>query len=114
MPAPSAEVFDRLGQLAAIKDVDARPTKTIDEVFTGKPLTTIPVGTAADVEVAFEEARAAQSEWAERPVAERIEVIRRYRDLVVANRQFLTIAAEQPSGFRMIDPDPGGPKDRGQ
>lgn len=42
MPAPSAEVFDRLRSLAAIKDGAARQTKTIDEVFTGKPLTTIP------------------------------------------------------------------------
>jgi hypothetical protein len=53
MPAPSAEVFDRLRQLSAIKDISARPSKTIDEVFTGEPLTTIPVGTADDVEAAF-------------------------------------------------------------
>jgi succinate-semialdehyde dehydrogenase/glutarate-semialdehyde dehydrogenase len=63
MPAPSAEVFDRLRQLAAIKDITARETKTIDEVFTGKPLTTIPIGTGADVEAAFAEARAAQIGW---------------------------------------------------
>ena len=67
MPAQSAEVFDRLRQLAAIKDVTARETKTIDEVFTGRPLTTIPVGTAEDVEAAFAEARAAQIEWAHSP-----------------------------------------------
>ena len=71
MPAPSAEVFDRLRQLAAIKDVTARETKRIDEVFTGRPLTTIPVGTAEDVEAAFAEARAAQIEWAPRAVTER-------------------------------------------
>lgn len=75
--------------LAAIKDVAARPTRTIDEVFTGKPLTTIPVGTAADVEAAFAEARAAQTDWAKRPVIERAAVIRRYRDLVIENREFL-------------------------
>lgn len=60
MPAPSAEVFDRLRNLAAIQDATERPTSTIDEVFTGKPLTTIPIGTAADVEAAFAKARAAQ------------------------------------------------------
>ena len=32
MPAPSTEVFDRLRQLAAIKDTTARQTKTIDEI----------------------------------------------------------------------------------
>ncbi|BDB42728.1 MULTISPECIES: succinic semialdehyde dehydrogenase [Mycobacterium] len=98
MPAPSAEVFDRLRRLAAIDDVDERPTKTIDEVFTGRPLTTIPVGTAADVDAAFLKARAAQAEWAARPVAERIEVIRRYRDLVVANREFLMDLLQAEAG----------------
>ena len=98
MPAPSAEVFDRLRQLAAIKDVNARPTKTIEEVFTGKPLTTIPVGTAADVEAAFAEARAAQIDWAKRSVAERVEVIRRYRDLVIENRKFLMDLLQAEAG----------------
>src|SRR5712672_509148 len=98
MPAPSAEVFDRLRQLAAIKDIPGRPARTIDEVFTGKPLTTIPVGTAEDVEAAFAEARAAQIEWAERPVNDRVDVIRRYRDLVVENREFLMDLLQAEAG----------------
>ncbi|WP_231124322.1 aldehyde dehydrogenase family protein, partial [Mycobacterium colombiense] len=98
MPAPSAEVFDRLRQLAAIKDLTARQTKTIDEVFTGRPLTTIPVGTAEDVEAAFAEARAAQAAWANRPVTERVAVISRYRDLVVKNREFLMDLLQAEAG----------------
>lgn len=98
MPAPSAEVFDRLRPLAAIKDATARQTKTIDEVFTGKPLTTIPIGTADDVEAAFAEARAAQAAWAIRPVAERVEIIARYRDLVVENRDFLMDLLQAEAG----------------
>ncbi|WP_205878055.1 succinic semialdehyde dehydrogenase [Mycobacterium camsae] len=98
MPAPSAEVFDRLRQLAAIKDVNERPTKTIEEVFTGKPLTTIPVATADDVTAAFAQARAAQVEWAKRPVSERIDVIRRYRDLVIENRDFLMDLLQAEAG----------------
>jgi succinate-semialdehyde dehydrogenase / glutarate-semialdehyde dehydrogenase len=89
MPAPSADVFDRLRSLAAIEDIAARPTRTIDEVFTGKPLTSIPVATAADVEAAFTKARAAQADWSKRPVKERVAVISRYRDLVIENREFL-------------------------
>jgi succinate-semialdehyde dehydrogenase / glutarate-semialdehyde dehydrogenase len=89
MPAPSADVFDRLRRLAALEDVAARPTRTIDEVFTGKPLTTIPVATAADVEAAFTKARAAQADWFRHPVADRVAVISRYRDLVYENRDFL-------------------------
>ena len=98
MPAPSAEVFDRLRQLAAIKDVTTRQTKTIDDVFTGKPLTTIPIGTAEDVGAAIAAARAAQINWANRPVAERIDVIGRYRDLVVENREFLMDLLQAEAG----------------
>lgn len=68
MPAPSAADFDRLRALAAIDDVDARQSRTIDEVFTGKALTTIPIGTAEDVTAAFAKARAAQARWAARSV----------------------------------------------
>ena len=57
MPTPSSVVFDRLRALAAITDVAARPTKTVEEVFTGLPLATIPVGNAEDVEAAFAKAR---------------------------------------------------------
>ncbi len=98
MPVPSSAVFECLLSLAAIKDVDARPTRTIDEVFTGKPLTTIPVGTAEDVEAAFAEAREAQANWAKRPVSERAEVIRRYRDLVIENREFLMDLLQAEAG----------------
>ncbi|GJF13430.1 putative succinate-semialdehyde dehydrogenase [NADP(+)] 2 [Mycolicibacterium cyprinidarum] len=98
MPAPSAEVFDRLRRLAAIEDGSARPTRTIEEVFTGKPLATIPVGAAADVEAAFAKARAAQADWASRPVGERVAVVRRYRDLVMKNREFLMDLLQAEAG----------------
>src|SRR6202012_3526717 len=74
------------------------PPKTINEVVPGKPLTAIPVGTADDVQAAFAEARAAQVEWAKRPVAERVDVIARYRDLVVANREFLMDLLQAEAG----------------
>ncbi|OHV06159.1 succinic semialdehyde dehydrogenase [Mycobacterium talmoniae] len=98
MPAPSAADFARLRQLVAIDDVDARQTRTIDEVFTGKELTTIPVGTADDVTAAFAKARAAQTDWANRPVKERAAIIERYRDLVAANRDFLMDVAQAETG----------------
>jgi len=98
MPAPSGDVFDRLRPLAAIQDPAARLTKTIVEVFTGKPLATIPVGTAADVEAACAKARAAQVNWVKRPVSERVAVIRRYRDLVVEHREFLMDLLQAEAG----------------
>ncbi len=98
MPAPSAADFARLRTLVAIDDVDARPSKPIDEVFTGRELTTIPVGNADDVAAAFVKARAAQAKWAQRPVAERSAVIERFRDLVIANRDFLMDVAQAETG----------------
>ncbi len=98
MPAPSAADFARLRTLVAIADIDARPSKPIEEVFTGRELTTIPVGTADDVTAAFTKARAAQREWANRPVAERSAIIERFRDLVIANRDFLMDVGQAETG----------------
>lgn len=98
MPAPSADVFDRLRALAAIQDAAERPANTVVEVFTGRPLAAIPVGDAADVDAAFAKARAAQKAWASRPVAERVGVVRRYRDLVIANREFLMDLLQAEAG----------------
>lgn len=98
MPAPTSEIFDHLRSLVAIEHIDARPTRTVEEVFTGRPLATIPVGTADDVEAAFVKARAAQQDWASRPVADRVAVIRRYRDLITSNRDFLMDMLQAEAG----------------
>ena len=62
MPAPTQVTFDRLRALAAIDNPDARESRDVLEAFTGTPVTTIPVGTEKDVEIAFTRARAAQQE----------------------------------------------------
>ncbi|MET0315949.1 MAG: aldehyde dehydrogenase family protein, partial [Rhodococcus fascians] len=98
MPAPSAATFSRLADLIAIPDADARPTKSITEVFTGKELATIPVGTAEDVVGAIARARVAQKAWAKRPVSERAEIFHRYRDLVLAHREELMDMAQAETG----------------
>lgn len=98
MAAPSADTFARLRALAAIEDPAARPTRTVEEVFTGRPLAEIPVGTVEDVEAAFVKARAAQADWAARPVADRVKVIERYRDLVVKNSEFLMDLLQAEAG----------------
>ncbi|EOM74302.1 succinate-semialdehyde dehydrogenase (NADP(+)) [Rhodococcus rhodnii] len=98
MPAPSAATFDRLRRLVAIDDADSRPTRSVVEVFTGRQLATIPVGTAADAVAAVERARVAQREWAKRPVSERAEIFHRYRDLVLDNRDALIDMAQAETG----------------
>lgn len=54
-----------------IDDSASRTTKPVIEVFTGKQLTTIPVGITDDVVAAVTTARRAQHEWAQRPIAQR-------------------------------------------
>ena len=51
-----------------------------------------------DVDVAFAAARTAQAEWAQRPVSERLAVVRRYRDLVIKNREFLMDLLQAEAG----------------
>lgn len=67
-------------------------------MFTGKPLATIPVGTAVDVQAAIARARLAQVEWAHRPVAERLKIVERYRDLVIKNSDFLMDLLQAEAG----------------
>ncbi|RZS32394.1 succinate-semialdehyde dehydrogenase/glutarate-semialdehyde dehydrogenase [Herbihabitans rhizosphaerae] len=98
MSAPSLETFNRLRALVAIDDVDARPSRPVHEVFSGKELATVPVGTAEDVRAAFATARAAQAEWAARPIKERAAIMERFRDLVIANRQSLMDVLQAETG----------------
>lgn len=98
MPAPTPTAFSRLRALVAIDEPDARQQRQIVEIFTGKELASVPIGTAADVDVAFAKARAAQVEWAARPVKERTAIIERFRDLLMSNREFLMDVAQAETG----------------
>ncbi|WP_433191663.1 succinic semialdehyde dehydrogenase [Nocardia sp. CA-107356] len=98
MPAPNAEVFDRLSALAAIDDPAARARKTIAETFTGKPLGSVPVGAAQDVAVAVGKASAAQARWAVRSAKDRAAVLERYRELVIEHREFLMDVIQAETG----------------
>ncbi|MCX5045098.1 succinic semialdehyde dehydrogenase [Aldersonia sp. NBC_00410] len=98
MPAPSAADFARMRGLAAIEDPAARQSRSVEEVFTGKEIATIPVGTAEDVTAAFAKARAAQERWAKLPVRDRVAVFERFRELVVAKREFLMNVAQAETG----------------
>lgn len=87
-----------LRALVAIDNVAARPAKPVDEVFTGRELTTIPAGTVEDVQAAVTRARAAHADWAHNTVTHRAAVIERFRGLVVANRDQLMDVAQAEAG----------------
>ncbi|MGB8021620.1 MAG: succinic semialdehyde dehydrogenase [Candidatus Nanopelagicales bacterium] len=74
---PTALV-DRL--LAAVRATSGQ-TESPLAPFTGEALITYPRSSEADVEEAFARARAAQLEWASRPVRERAEILGQVHDL---------------------------------
>jgi succinate-semialdehyde dehydrogenase/glutarate-semialdehyde dehydrogenase len=62
-------------------------TTTTEVPFTGTPLATLPQSSPEDVRRAVASARAAQRAWARRPVVERVAVLWRLYDLVLAHRE---------------------------
>jgi acyl-CoA reductase-like NAD-dependent aldehyde dehydrogenase len=56
---------------------------------TNAPLATVKHDTAATVRNKYRAARAAQGKWAQLPCEQRIDVIRRFRDRIVARREDL-------------------------
>jgi succinate-semialdehyde dehydrogenase / glutarate-semialdehyde dehydrogenase len=66
--------------------------------FTGEPIAAVPVSTPADVEQAYVLARAAQREWARRPVRERAGVLRRLHDLVLDRQSLVADVVQLESG----------------
>ena len=61
-------------------------TVTTRAPFTGEPIVELPISTLEDVDRAYETARAAQRDWAARPVAERAQVLLRVHDLVLSRQ----------------------------
>ncbi|WP_067486730.1 succinic semialdehyde dehydrogenase [Actinomadura hibisca] len=61
-------------------------TATIPTPFTGEPLATIPLSSAADVHAAYARARVAQRAWAALPPAERAKPFLRLAEALVARR----------------------------
>ncbi|AEN06147.1 succinic semialdehyde dehydrogenase [Halolamina sp.] len=68
------------------------------EPFTSDTFATIPAGTEADVDAAFERARVTQSTWAERSVEERAAVLSQYADRVLDEQSELLDIAQLETG----------------
>ncbi|WP_042365507.1 succinic semialdehyde dehydrogenase [Streptacidiphilus neutrinimicus] len=66
--------------------------------FTGDVLAEIPESSSADVASAFVRARAAQRDWAKRPVRERAAVLLRFHDLVLKHRDELLDLVQAETG----------------
>jgi succinate-semialdehyde dehydrogenase / glutarate-semialdehyde dehydrogenase len=74
---PASVTDDLLRRLVARVPSSGGGTWRLTEVYTGELLVELPQSTEADIERAFAAARAAQAEWAARPLKERLDVFRR-------------------------------------
>ena len=90
LPGGNVEVVldaARLRELAsAVTAHPDAPTVATTAPFTGAPLATLPRSSVEDVTTAYAGARAAQVDWARRPVAEKTKVLLRLHDLVLARQ----------------------------
>ncbi|MFZ2511207.1 MAG: succinic semialdehyde dehydrogenase [Gordonia sp. (in: high G+C Gram-positive bacteria)] len=102
MAKPTPDYFTRLAALAAIDDPASRPAKPVLEAFSATEMATVPVGTAADLELAVERARQAQSAWAGRTPSERAKVVGKFSDLVHSRADELMDIAQAETGKARI------------
>ncbi|MFC3477586.1 succinic semialdehyde dehydrogenase [Halobacterium litoreum] len=90
---------DRLADLReALVVAGDRASVAVEAPYTGEQIASIPDGTEADAAAAYERARDAQAEWAERPVAERVAVLDRYAERVLDARDSLLDLAQLETG----------------
>jgi len=95
--AESDERIEGLGRYVTLAD-GVTETFDVTEPFTGDVIGSLPACQEGDMREAFERARAAQAEWAERPVAEREEVILDFHDLVLDHEADLLDVVQVETG----------------
>ena len=92
-----------LASLARTVDTDSAEALPVEAPFTGERVGDVPACAPADVRRAVERARAAQTAWAARPVAERVAVVRRFQSLVRDRQDDLLDVVQLESGKARYD-----------
>jgi succinate-semialdehyde dehydrogenase/glutarate-semialdehyde dehydrogenase len=95
-PASITDAF--LQKLVARVPSTAGGTWKLTEVYTGEVLVELPQSTPADIEQAYVTARAAQREWAARPLSDRLAVFKRAHTLFIDNAETTTDLIQVESG----------------
>ncbi|GAA4740756.1 succinic semialdehyde dehydrogenase [Nocardioides endophyticus] len=95
---PASVTDDFLRALVARVPSSDGGTWKLTEVYTGELLVELPQSTEADIERAFATARAAQAEWAARPLKKRLEVFKRAHALFLERAQITTDLIQVESG----------------
>ncbi|HEU4911942.1 MAG TPA: succinic semialdehyde dehydrogenase [Actinomycetes bacterium] len=86
------------GRLTAAVVSTSGTTETTRAPFTGEALAELPLSTPQDVTEAYAVARAAQADWARRPVADRARVLLRLHDLVLSRQDEVLDLVQLESG----------------
>jgi len=98
-PLPASLTPEVRARLTAhVRSSGEAPSVTTHAPFSGDPIVELPQCTPAEVQAAAERARAAQKEWAARPVAERAKVFLRLHDLVLDARNDLMDLIQAENG----------------
>ena len=98
-PADTARIAAKLEELSRrIQGTDPGGDREITNAMTGQPLGRVPHCSRADVVAAAQRARAVQKAWADRPVAERAEVMMRFHDLVLEHQEEILDIIQRENG----------------
>lgn len=95
---PASITDEFLQKLVARVPSTSGGTWKLTEVYTGEVLVELPQSTPEDIERAFATARAAQVEWARRPLKQRLEVFKRAHSLFLDNAVTTTDLIQVESG----------------
>ncbi|MFF3568893.1 succinic semialdehyde dehydrogenase [Nocardia jiangxiensis] len=97
--APADALPSELVQrLLALATAGAAPSVEVFAPATGAKIADLPQSDTADIEHAFVTARRAQREWAKVPVRERVAVLRRFHDLVLAEQDVILDIVQTETG----------------
>ncbi|MGN2637380.1 succinic semialdehyde dehydrogenase [Nocardia takedensis] len=95
---PTALPSALVGQLLAHAVAGGAPSVEIHAPATGAKLADLPQSSTDDIERAFATARAAQRDWARTPVRERVAVLRRLHDIVLAEQSTILDIVQLETG----------------
>ncbi len=97
LPAPADDRVAGLERIVTMAD-GVEETFEVVEPYTAEVLGELPACSERDVDAAFERAQTAQSEWADRSIEERAEVLLDYHDLVLDRREELIDVVQLETG----------------
>nr|WP_231751535.1 aldehyde dehydrogenase family protein [Halogeometricum sp. CBA1124] len=104
LSTPTTVRRSRLDALAdAVVTVADRPSLAVESPFDAETVGEVPACSPDDVRDAFDRARAAQAEWADRPLSERIAVFEEFHDRVLDEQSSLLDVVQAETGKARLD-----------